>query len=199
MIITEYITETRGRSYTMIAWYGEMWFSQVKSWCHHWKIGENEFVPLPYIVLISSHLYELFSILSAFFFYMNIYSLSPVVSLYLLASPRSSLHSPWRQVEAVREQWKEQTLNPIHSCQNQWFHLTSSRALAKAYLILMDDVYHTIAFQASVHFRLPSDFGKLLKEGFVNIIEAEIFSCAILLTWPTIFFSTTDLKFFPLV
>lgn len=51
-----------------------------------------------------------------------------------------------------------------YSCQNPGFHMASSRAFAKAYLILMDDVYYTIAFQASVHFRLPSDFGRLLNE-----------------------------------
>lgn len=63
----------------------------------------------------------------------------------------------------------------------------------------MDGVYHTIAFQASAHVRLPSDFGKLLKEGFVNIIEVEAFSCFILFIQPNILFSPIDQKFFSLM
>lgn len=61
----------------------------------------------------------------------------------------------------------------------------------------MDDVYHSVAFQALMHFRLPSDFGKLLKEGFV--IEIGGFSCAILLSLFNTFFCNIDSKVFSLV
>lgn len=106
-------------------------------------------------------------------------------------------HSPChhcKQVGVMRDQWREQASSPSHG-QNWGFLLTSSRAYAKAYPVLMDDVYSSVAFQASVHFGLPSDFGKLFNDDFVNIIEVETFACAFLLKlafslyhWPRVLF-----------
>lgn len=129
---------------------------------------------------------------------MNMHSLSFLASLYLLSSPQVIPTLSMKTGRSNERPGKRTNLKPC-SCQNQLFHLTSSRAFAKACLILIDGVYHTIAFQASFHIRLPSDFGKLLKEAFVNIIEAKAFSCFILLIQPHIFFSPLDWKFFSLI
>lgn len=128
-----------------------------------------------------------YSQLYLLFFYMNIYSLSSVTNLYICQET----------VGVRRDEWKEQPYTC--SCQNQELHVTSFRAYVKAYLLLKDEVYHSIALQASVYFRLPSDFRKLLREGFVNIIETTIICCAILLMLSNIFFSTIGPHFFSLV
>lgn len=61
----------------------------------------------------------------------------------------------------------------------------------------MDVICSSIAFQVPVHGRLPGDFGKLLNDNFVNIIEVETFICAFLLK-PAVFPLITDLEFFSL-
>lgn len=177
MTIIEHITVIWGRWYTKIAWNGEMWFSQVKSWCHHWKMREWIYSPT---IQSFNLLFPLWTIPNFIcFLFQHEHGFSFLCSKIVPFSIPQVITTFSMQAGGSCVRPVERTNLKPYSCQNQGFHLTSSRAFAKAYLILMDDVYHTIAFQASVHFRLPSDFGKLLKEGFVNIIEAESFSCAI--------------------
>lgn len=129
--------------------------------------------------LICSYHYELFPVISAFLVCMNIpsflwdkllpISIPPVITIFSMKTEGSSERPVTRT-----------TLNPVYA-------MPEPRVLSDVFqslcqnLLLTDDVYYSIAFQDFCHFRLPSNFGKPLKEGFVNMLENETFSCALLL------------------